>query len=55
MFVEVQRRGRSKTMEAEVSVVAPVSAAILGRSREKIHITFLEPLVGRIAFGGMLI
>ena len=55
MFVEVQRRGRSKTMEAEASVVAPVGAAILGRSRENIHITFSEPLVVRIAFGGMLI
>lgn len=55
VVVEVQRRGRSKTMEAEASVVAPVGAAILGRSRENIHITFLEPLVGRIAFGGMLI
>ena len=44
VFVEAQRRDRSKTMEAEASGVAAVVAAILGRSRENIHITFSEPL-----------
>ena len=55
MFVEVQRRGHFKTVEAEASGVAAVGAAIPGRSREDTHITFSEPLVVRIAFGGMLI
>ena len=41
-------------MEAEAMGVAAVVAAILGRSRENVHIEFSEPLVGRIAFGGML-
>ena len=54
VFVEIQRRGRSKNMEAEAMGVAAVVAAILGRSRENVHIEFSEPLVGRIAFGGML-
>jgi hypothetical protein len=49
VFVEVQRRGRSKTTEAEAVV-----AAILDRDRDNVHITFSEPLVGRIAFGGVL-
>lgn len=50
VFVAVQRRGRSKTTEAEAVV-----AAILDRDRDNVHITFSEPLVGRIAFGGVLI
>ena len=39
VFVEVQRRGRSKTTEAEAVV-----AAILDRDRDNVHITFSEPL-----------
>jgi hypothetical protein len=52
VFVEVQRRGRSKTTEAEAVGIAAVVAAILDRDRDNVHITFSEPLVGRIAFGG---
>ena len=41
-------------MEGEAQSIAAVVAAELKRNSKHIHITFAEPLEGRIAFGGTL-
>jgi phenylpyruvate tautomerase PptA (4-oxalocrotonate tautomerase family) len=57
VFVEVLKRSlpERQRLALEADRVAQVVAEVLGRTKENIHVLYLPPGEGRIAFGGRLL
>lgn len=57
VFVEVLKRSlpARQRLALEADRVAQVVAEVLGRTKEDIHVLYLPPGEGRVAFGGALL
>lgn len=57
VFVRVLKREvpRGEELKQEVSELTRAIASLCGRAAENIHILYLPPAKGRVAFGGVLV